>query len=147
MTAINEEETLPPTPTVVVDPAIEQRYGRTPSHRRKIRAIYIVAAIAAVAIVGAWVLWVGLGSASELEADDRGYSVKGDSQVTVSWQLTLDPGTTASCALQAQNEGFGIVGWKVVELPASAERSRVFTQTLRTSERAVTGLIYRCWTT
>ncbi|WP_307852421.1 DUF4307 domain-containing protein [Glaciihabitans sp. dw_435] len=147
MTAINEEETLPPTRTVVVDPAIEQRYGRTPGHRRRIRTIYIVAAIAAVAIVGAWVFWVGLGSASELETDDRGYVVQSNSEVTVSWQLTVDPGTTAACAVQAQNEGFGIVGWKVVQLPASDERSRVFTQTLRTSERAVTGLIYRCWTT
>jgi len=32
-----------------------------------------------------------------------------------------------------------------VHLPASERRSVTYTTSLATSERAVTGLIYRCW--
>ena len=59
----------------------------------------------------------------------------------------MAPGTTASCALEALNEKYAVIGWKIVELPASSERTRSFTDVVRTSEPAVTGLIYRCWLT
>ena len=42
-------------------------------------------------------------------------------------------------------ESFGIVGWRIVELGASTERTRMFVETIRTAEQAVTALPYRCW--
>jgi hypothetical protein len=39
------------------------------------------------------------------------------------------------------------VGWKVVRLEPSEQRTRHLTEVVRTSEPAVTGLIYRCWLT
>ena len=54
-------------------------------------------------------------------------------------------GRAVDCAVEAQNSGFGVVGWKIVHLPASDQRSVTYTTSLATSERAVTGLIYRCW--
>ena len=58
---------------------------------------------------------------------------------------SVNPGTDVTCAIQALNESFGIVGWKIVELGRASERTRVFTETLRTAEQPVTGLPYRCW--
>ena len=52
-----------------------------------------------------------------------------------------------SCALQALNAEFAIVGWKIVELPGGTERTRAFVENVRVTEPAVTGLIYRCWLT
>jgi hypothetical protein len=39
------------------------------------------------------------------------------------------------------------VGWKVVDIPASDVATRGITETVRTTEQSVTGLIYRCWLT
>jgi hypothetical protein len=50
-----------------------------------------------------------------------------------------------SCAVQALNASYGIVGWTVVDLPPAEVRTRVFNQPLHTSEQAVTGLLYECW--
>jgi hypothetical protein len=127
---------------------IEARYGRSPERRRRARLFGIVAAVGVTAVVLSWVVWVGLlGPNASLGSRDLGYSLVGDDAVEVRYEVTVDAGNTVSCALQALNDTFAIVGWKVVEIPASDEGTRQFRETLRTSEPAVTGLIYRCWLT
>ena len=127
---------------------LDARYGRTPDRRRRTRLIAIIAAAGVVVVVVAWVLWVGLfGPAAGLDHRDLGYVVDGNSAIEVRYEVTMDAGQTASCALQALNSDFGIVGWKVVDIPASDHGTRAFSETLKTSETAVTGLIYRCWLT
>ena len=97
-------------------------------------------------VVGAWLWWGGLlGSPAQSEANDTGHTIVSDAEVSVSWELTVEPGKASSCALEALNETFSVVGWKVVQLPAAEQRTRSFTETVRTTEQSVTGLIYRCW--
>ena len=127
---------------------IDARYGRTPSRRRRTRLIAILAGAGVIVVVVAWVLWVGLfGPGASLDSRDLGYVIESDHAVEVRYEVSVDAGQTASCALQALNSDFGIVGWKVIDLPVSDQRTRQFRQTLITSEEAVTGLIYRCWLT
>lgn len=127
---------------------LDARYGRTPGSRRRTRWIVTGAAIAFAAVFTAWLWWGGLlGAPAQLDASDTAHEVLSPSTVSISWQLTAPPGTTASCALQALNESFGIVGWKIVELPAADVPVRSFTAEVLTAEPAVTGLIYRCWLT
>jgi hypothetical protein len=96
----------------------------------------------------AWVLWVGLfGETASIETQDVGYTVVDSHTIDIRSQLSTDPGTTVSCSIQALNEKFAIVGWKVVSLPAVSGRNRVFTERVRTSEPAVSGLIGSCWLT
>jgi hypothetical protein len=128
--------------------AIAVRYGRTASGAKKNRLVFVVSAAAFAVVLVAWVVWAGLDSSSaSFEAKDTGHTVVDAHSVSIDFTLTAPPGTSAACALQAQSETFSIVGWKVVEIPASTERTRGFTQVVRTTEMAVTGLIYRCWLT
>lgn len=128
--------------------ALAARYGRTPGSSRRTRWIAVASAAAFVAVFTAWVVWGGLLEApAQFEAKDTGHEIVSDSEVSVTWTFTADPGTRAQCAVHALNSTFAIVGWVVVDLPGSEQRTRTLTETVRTTELAVTGLIYRCWLT
>jgi hypothetical protein len=128
--------------------ALDGRYGRTPERRRRRRLLAILAGAGVLVVVVAWVLWVGLfGSGSSLGSRDLGYQLQGQDAIEVRYEVTVDAGRTVSCALQALNSDFAVVGWKVIALPASDSGTRQFRETLKTTEPPVTGLIYRCWLT
>ena len=128
---------------------LAQRYGRTPGSRRRAMVVGLAALGAMLVVVIAWVVWAGLLSpGASLQTRDLGYVThEQDATVDIRFEVTTDPGTPVSCALQALNEQFAIVGWKIVELPVSGQRMRAFEETVRVTEPAVTGLIYRCWLT
>lgn len=130
----------------MVDSRVAERYGRTDADRRRRRMLGVAAALGVLAVVVAWVVWVGLFSPSaSLESRDTGYVTRADGTVDVRFEVTTEPGTPVSCALQAMNDTFAIVGWKVVDLPPGETRTRSFVENVRVTEPAVTGLIYRCW--
>jgi len=130
----------------VTDPALDARYGRRPPLSRRVRWTAIGAAAGLLLAVVVWFAVANLGG-STLETNDLGHRVNDQYSVTINFELSVPPGSTTSCALQAQNEQHGIIGWKIVDIPASDRFTRSFTQTVRTAERAFTGLIYRCWLT
>ncbi len=125
---------------------LDERYGRAAGAERRTRTAMIVAGVVFAVVFTAWVVWGGLsGTNAELETRELGYANVTDRSIDVRWEVSVEPGTAVSCAVQALNESFGIVGWKVVDLPPSTERTRVLVESLRTAERPVTGLPYRCW--
>jgi len=137
--------------TAVAGPAstdLGARYGRSPKAKRNNRLIVVTVAIGFVAVFTAWLVWGGLLEApAQFEAKDTGFELIDDSTVTVRWQFNVPENTDARCAVQALNSTFAIVGWKVVDVPASNLRNRALSETIRTTEHAVSGLIYRCWLT
>lgn len=138
-------ETSPRTDPPSAD-RLDARYGRTSTRRRWNRRGILVTAAAFVVVFGSWVVWGGFdGSSSTIDVVDSAHNVVDDHTVSVTWQLTVNPGTDVRCAVQAQNEVHSIVGWKQLDVPASSLRSRSLTTVVNTTEQAVTGLIYRCW--
>jgi hypothetical protein len=126
---------------------LDARYGRTRGRRLRARVWAIIVGAGVLAVSGAWVIWVGLAAPdAQLESRDLGYTLTADT-ATATWELNSPVNTPAKCAVEALDDGKSIVGWKVVDIPASAQRVRRFTETVRTSEPPVTGLIYRCWLT
>jgi hypothetical protein len=127
---------------------LDRRYGRTPQGARRTRVILVSTAAAFAVVLVAWLVWGGLLSANaDIEAVDTGHTVVDDTLVQVRYQLTVEPGTPVTCAFQAQNSTFAIVGWKIIEVEPSQRRVRTLGTEIRTTELAVTGLIYRCWLT
>ncbi len=125
---------------------LDDRYGRTAGNRKRSRLIAIVAAAAVVVVFAAWVIWAGLDQSSHgLDSTDVGYQVVSDHETVVHSQVSVDPGTEAKCAVQALDKSYSIVGWKVVTLPPSSERTRSITTPVNTTTRGVTGLIHDCW--
>ena len=125
---------------------LDARYGRTPARSTRMRVIAIAAAAGVAVVVVAWVIWVGLlGPAASLETKDVGYAILSDTSGEVRWQLTAPADAEVSCALRAVSEKHAVVGWRVVEVPPSHETTRILRETLRTSEPAVGGSVFRCW--
>jgi hypothetical protein len=126
--------------------ALDARYGRTRGRRIRTRTIAIITGAGVLLVAVAWVLWVGLfGATASIETQDVGYVVVDAHRVDVRSQVSADPGTKVSCSIQALNNKFAIVGWKVISLPPVSRRNRVFTEQIRTSEPAETGAIGSCW--
>jgi hypothetical protein len=129
--------------------ALDARYGRTRTRRTRDRLLLIGGAVAFAVVLVAWVVWAGLdGQTPSVEVTDTGHQVMNDERaVEVSWNLSVPPGNDTACIVQALNEDFTVVGWKVIEVPASTQHIRSLTETVRVAQTANTGLISRCWLT
>ena len=133
---------------MTVSSNLDTRYGRAPNRGTRDRRVLYVIAGSLAAILVAFVVWVGLGASEPLiETRDIGHTIVDENTVTVTFEASIPVGRSASCAVQALNETFTVVGWKVVDLPASTVYSRSTTTDVRTTEQSNTGLIYRCWLT
>ncbi|MDJ0350225.1 DUF4307 domain-containing protein [Cryobacterium sp. PH29-G1] len=127
---------------------IASRYGRTLDHKRRDRRILWGLGGIFVLVMGAWVLWTGLdGASTQIEARDIGHTIIDAHSVSVTFEVSLPPNRPASCAVQALNESYSVVGWKIIDLPPSTLYTRSFTELLRTTDLSNTGLIYQCWLT
>lgn len=125
---------------------LERRYGRTPDRRRRERWILGGAALAFAVVLVSWVVWAGLdGSRPQVQATDLGHRLIDDHSVEVTWRLSVPAGNETACIVQAYNEDFTIVGWRIVEIPASERPLRTFTETVRTALEPNTGLVSECW--
>lgn len=125
---------------------LQDRYGNTKTARRRGLVFAVSTAIVFVLAFALWVIWAGLDGTSDVfRAQDTAHTVIDEHSVEVRYDISAPPGTELTCALQALNGKFAIVGWKVVDIPASDALTRSFSDTIRTSELASTGLIYRCW--
>ncbi|GAB3127996.1 DUF4307 domain-containing protein [Glaciibacter psychrotolerans] len=129
-------------------PGLDERYGRTRGRIvRDRRLLWALAGIFGVVLV-AWVVWAGLDSpGTQIDARDTRHTIIDSRSVSVTFEVSVAQNTPVSCAVEALNEGFTVVGWKVIDLPASESYTRSFTEVIRTTELANTGLIYRCWLT
>jgi hypothetical protein len=135
-------------PLAPTSASIEARYGRTPSSRRRRRLIAYDTAGGFAVVLFAWLFWGGvLSGLSTVDAQNTGHTILSDSEVEVTFDITVTPGEATTCALQALDSSFGVVGWKIVEIPGVAQQTQSLTETVRTSQQSVTGLIYRCWLT
>lgn len=127
---------------------LDARYGHTPQRAQRDRLILWIGGIAGGLVVLAWLVWAGLGGVwAALQYEDAGHRINDAHSASVTFRVTTDPANSVSCAVQVLNERKATVGWKVVDLPPTTSHSRLVTETVRTSELGVSGLIYRCWLT
>ncbi len=127
-------------------PTVDQRYGRKLSPRGRRRALAILITAIGVLTV-AWFFWANpIDAGPQAVARDTGF-VLDDDQVTVTFDVSITPGNTGACAVQALDKSFAVVGWKVVTFPAVKDLTRSEEVTMRVTSPAVTGLVSSCWLT
>ena len=123
---------------------LESRYGRT--HRRRFDRWIAWGAVAVLLAIGLWVLFFGTWRAgASISFRDIGYSVIDYRSVRVDFEVTAPAGSDVLCALESVSTSHAQVGWRVLELPASEQRIRHFSETLVTTGLATTGYVKNCW--
>jgi hypothetical protein len=127
---------------------LDARYGRTRAHSKRERSLGWIVGVGIMLVAVAWVWWVGTDPAStQLQSRTIGYEIEDDSTVLVTFEVSVDAGTPVSCAVQALNTAYGIVGWVELDLPAADAHTTSHRVEVRTTERATTGLVSECWVT
>ena len=120
---------------------LDERYGRT----RRRRTPWIVGGVIAIIVIIAF-SWMTISqSINSVAADDLGFEVVDEHSVTVNFQISGKQGTPVVCAIQALDEEFGVVGWKIVEIPAGDDHLQQLSAVVPTVAAATTGLVNTCW--
>ncbi|AZH77979.1 transcriptional regulator [Microbacterium sp. Y-01] len=120
---------------------LDARYGRTGPRRLP----WIIAGAVALLLVGAFSWMTVAQSMGSVDADDLGFELVDEHSVNVSFQVTGVQGKDVVCAVEALDEEFGVVGWKIVEIPAGDSHSQARSVTVPTVAEATTGLVNTCW--
>ena len=90
-------------------------------------------------------VWLGLASTlGKPSWTDLGYRVIDDQAVDVTYQVSRPNGRDVTCAIRALDKGFATVGLVEVRIPGSDAPTVQRTTRVRTTTRAVTGLVRSC---
>ena len=100
--------------------------------------------VVGVSLLTGLVIWRGLATTlGAVTPQVVGYSVESDSELTLTYEVVRPADTALTCELTGLDERKGPVGTVVDEIPAgeSPVRREV---TIRTTQRAVTGVVTSC---
>ena len=120
---------------------LDDRYGRT----RRRKAPWIVLIAVAALLVGAFGWSIVTEQMNNVDSDDLGFDLVDEHTVDVRFQITGAQGKDVVCVVEALDEEFGVVGWRVVEIPASDSHTQALSTTVPTVAEATTGLVNSCW--
>ncbi len=120
---------------------LDDRYGRT----RRRKWPWIAAAAVAALVVAALGWSIVAQQMNAVDSDDLGFDLVDEHSVDVRFQITGVQGKDVACVVEALDEEFGVVGWKVVEIPAGDAHSQALSVTVPTVAAATTGLVKSCW--
>lgn len=95
------------------------------------------------------VAWIVLGRSSAPSAKDLGFDLTDSRHVSLDFEVTKEDRDEAVCAVKAQAEDHGIVGWKEVTVPRGAAPGGGKTShhhtVLRVTGKATTVTVDSCW--
>lgn len=122
---------------------LDERYGRATSGRKRLGLGIAIALGAVATLLLGWAVYNS--SVDSVDSDSTGFEVIDEHTVTLRFQVTAVPGRDISCVIEAQDEDFGIVGWRVVSFAGSDATSREFEESIPTTALATTGFVNSCW--
>lgn len=83
----------------------------------------------------------------QVKTQDVGFEILNDQQISVQFTVTTPAKITepTTCAVQALNQQFAIVGYREVSLAPETPAGQVIDVRVNTTELAVSGLVDYCW--
>lgn len=119
------------------------RYGGPLVSRRTARVLLGLAAAVFLGVV----VYVGIqASNNPVRSEVLAYDHLADDVIAVDYQVTMDPGTEATCSIQALNKGRAQVGFVEATVPAQDTRRSAHHVEISTQGDAVSAEIISCTT-
>ena len=147
-----------PDPSGPQDRVLSQRYGsghrtvnRPPRKGPSNRVWWLIAGAGAL-VTALFVVWIVWGQSQRPGYKDVSFQITDSGHVYADFDLTKDADQSVTCAVQALNEQYAIVGWSEIavdhvnpdELNGRTSTHRV---PLRTTNLATTAGVSSCWNT
>ncbi|HEY6743125.1 MAG TPA: DUF4307 domain-containing protein [Lapillicoccus sp.] len=95
-----------------------------------------------VAVLVGW--WTLRNEGQRITATTIGYTVESNTTVTVSFDVSRPPGLAVTCTVRALDGHFTVVGAADIVVPPEGERVVHLEKAVRTTSRAVTGVVQDC---
>lgn len=122
---------------------LKSRYGKGKTTSRAQRTGIIAGSSA---LLLAFLVWAGFTSVAHTEIPTgviQGFAVVDQWHSTAVVKVSSTTDNVATCAIQAQNKSFAIVGYKEVKFRADEPRSRKII--INTTELPVSVSVHHCW--
>ena len=100
----------------------------------------VVGAVAAV-VIGWWTL---RNEGQRITATTISYKIESDTSVLVSFDVSRPPGLAVTCSVRAMDGHFTVVGTADIVVPPEGEQVVHLQKAVRTTSRAVTGVVQDC---
>ena len=110
-------------------------------HRRAWTVVGVVVVVVAAVLIGWWTL---RNETQRITATTIGYKVESDTSVRVSFDVSRPPGLAVTCTVRAMDGHFTVVGTADIVVPPEGERVVHLQKAVRTTTRAVTGVVQDC---
>ncbi len=119
------------------------RYGPEPRARRWPRWAIPAAVLTAIAVpVG---VWTGMGVLRDpVQWSTVGFSVTGDDNTDITFDVTRGPGVTVACAVHALNVAYAEVGVRDIVVEPSKRRTVRVSEPIPTAELATAAEVTSC---
>ena len=100
----------------------------------------VVGVVAAV-LIGWWTL---RNEGQRITATTISYKIESDTSVLVSFDVSRPPGLAVTCSVRAMDGHFTVVGTADIVVPPEGEQVVHLQKAVRTTSRAVTGVVQDC---
>ncbi len=100
----------------------------------------VVGAVAAL-LIGWWTL---RNEGQRITATTISYKIESDTSVLVSFDVSRPPGLAVTCSVRAMDGHFTVVGTADIVVPPEGEQVVHLQKAVRTTSRAVTGVVQDC---
>ena len=119
--------------------------GRYDDKPRSSRVLVVLAAVVVGALVaGGIYAFYARHDKGRLAYEVRGFDVRSDSSVRISWEVKLGDGEVGECKLRARGRSLNDVGTAIVPIGPGTGGVLVTSHDLETTARAVTGEVTGC---
>ena len=124
---------------------LANRYGKNPAKARNQRILWTAVGAILVVTFFTWALIVNFGAPSQISGTIQNFTVNSAIQTTATVTVSNPDMRNGTCAVRVLNEGFFIVGYKEVAIPAALGKSATISTSINTTMNGVSASIDRCW--
>ena len=120
---------------------LAQRYGKQPKLSRT-RWLWI--SVVGIVLMMIGVLFASMANYNPVQSQDIGFSVKDPTQVVLDFELSKPLDAVAICSVEALNEQFLQVGYKIIEIGPQETSTVRLSVSINTTELSTTALVDEC---